>query len=362
MPGTSPPGALSSAKAASCFLFSPYTINRNSLLDCLYSEPEQTVFIWNYDFWPMGGLSELEILNFSGVPDRLQSQTGFASSCGEDLKMDRVAYAENGVKNDSNISGVSWGAVMAGAFVAAALSLALLALGTGIGLSAVSPWANSGASASAVGWGAITWLALMELVSASMGGYVAGRLRTKWVRVHAHEVYFRDTAHGFLVWAVSLVIAAAFLTSAATSVIGGAVRTGSAEPSTAGQRGIEASPNAYFVESMLRSTSFNSTQDSTAARNEVGLILANSLRQGNMSPADKSYLAQLIAATTGISGPDAERRVDDVYAQARETADAARKAMAHSMYWTFLALLIGAFCASLAATIGGRQRDNITIV
>jgi len=280
---------------------------------------------------------------------------------GGPLKMDRVAYAETGLKNDSNISGVSWGAVMAGAFVAAALSLALLALGTGIGLSAVSPWANSGASASAIGWGAIIWLALMELVSASMGGYVAGRLRTKWVRVHAHEVYFRDTAHGFLVWAVSLVIAAAFLTSAASSVIGGAARTGAAEASAAGQRATETSANAYFVDSLLRSTSFNSTQDNTAARNEAALILGNSLRQGNMSPADKSYLAQLIAAKTGISEPEAERRVDDVYAQARDAADAARKAVAHSMYWTFLALLIGAFCASMAATIGGRQRDSAPI-
>jgi hypothetical protein len=275
--------------------------------------------------------------------------------------MDRVAYAETGVTNDSNISGVSWGAVMAGAFVAAALSLSLLALGTGIGLSAVSPWANSGASASTVGWGASIWLALMELVSASMGGYVAGRLRSKWVRVHAHEVYFRDTAHGFLVWAVSLVIAAAFLTSAASSVIGGTARMGAAETSSPSQRASEASPNAYFVDSMLRSTSFNTTQDNTAARNEIGLILANSLREGNMSPEDKSYLAQMIAAKTGISEPEAEKRVDDVYTQAREAADTARKAVAHSMYWTFLALLIGAFCASLAATVGGRQRDGITI-
>jgi hypothetical protein len=201
----------------------------------------------------------------------------------------------------------------------------------------------------------------MELVSASIGGYVAGRLRTKWVRVHAHEVYFRDTAHGFLVWAVSLVIAAAFLTSAASSLIGGAARTGVAETSAAGPRASENSPNAYFVDSMLRSTSFNSSQDNTASRNEVGLILANSLRQGNMSGADKSYLAQLIAAKTGISESDAEKRVDDVYAQAREAADTARKAAAHSMYWTFLALLIGAFCASMAATIGGRQRDGAPI-
>src|ERR1700692_134283 len=136
-----------------------------------------------------------------------------------------LTVAENSPRNEANSSGVSWGAVIAGAFVAAALSLALLALGTGIGLSAVSPWANAGASASRIGRTAIAWLVLMQLIASPVGGYLAGRLRTRWVNIHTHEVYFRDTAHGFLVWAVGLVITAAFLTSAATSMVGGAGRT-----------------------------------------------------------------------------------------------------------------------------------------
>src|SRR6202049_2146463 len=138
------------------------------------------------------------------------------------------ARAQTGVealgRNEAHSSGVSWAAVVAGAFVAAALSLALLTLGTGIGFSAVSPWANAGPSASRIGRTAIAWLVLMQLIASSVGGYLAGRLRTRWVNIHTHEVYFRDTAHGFLVWAVGLVITAAFLTSAATSVIGGATR------------------------------------------------------------------------------------------------------------------------------------------
>ena len=80
-----------------------------------------------------------------------------------------------------------------------------------------------------------------------------------------------------------------------------------------------------------------------------------------MPPADKSYLAQIVEAKAGISESDAERRVDDVYAQAQQAANTARKAVAHSMYWTFLALLIGAFCASYSAMIGGKQRDNVVI-
>ena len=81
-----------------------------------------------------------------------------------------------------------------------------------------------------------------------------------------------------------------------------------------------------------------------------------------MPSADRAYLAQVVAARTGVSQSDAEKRVDDAYTQARQAADAARNAVAHSMYWTFLALLIGAFCASFAATIGGKERDRVPVM
>src|ERR1700678_3822081 len=169
-------------------------------------------------------------------------------------------HAEHETKNEAHSSGVSWAAVFAGAFVAAALSLILVALGTGIGLSAISPWDGAGASASSVGKGAIVWLILTELIASSIGGYLAGRLRTKWVNVHTDEVYFRDTAHGFLVWAVGLVITASLLATAATSLAGGA-----AQRSAVGSSGATVTaegmlnPNAYFVDTLLRSG--NATQD-----------------------------------------------------------------------------------------------------
>jgi hypothetical protein len=201
----------------------------------------------------------------------------------------------------------------------------------------------------------------MELIASSMGGYLAGRLRTKWVQLHTDEVHFRDTAHGLLVWAVGLVITAAFLTSAAASMVGGAARVSAATTNAAGpgQSRDGLGSNGYFVDSLLRGGTPISTQDNSAIRSEVGLILENGLRQGNIPAADKSYLAQILAAKTGISEPEAENRVNDIYAQAQQAADNARKAVAHSMYWTFLALLIGAFCASFAATVGGRQRDRV---
>src|ERR1700680_921970 len=129
------------------------------------------------------------------------------------------SYSEPTIKNEASSSGVSWAAVLGGATVAAATSLILLALGTGVGLSSVSPWSNAGASASAVSQTAIAWLIVSQIIASAMGGYLAGRLRTKWVNTHTDEVYFRDTAHGFLVWAVGLVIAAAFLASAATAIV-----------------------------------------------------------------------------------------------------------------------------------------------
>ena len=272
-----------------------------------------------------------------------------------------AGYGEAYKDREAQSSAVSWAAVLAGAFVTAALSLTLLALGAGFGLLSVSPWSNAGASASAVGTAAIVWLVVIQIVASGMGGYLAGRLRTKWAAVHSHEVYFRDTAHGFLVWAAAVVITAAFLGSAAGAMVGGAAA--SAE--------MGGPQDAYFVDTMFRPASGASATPTAngptanvadeAVRGEAATILANALRQGDAA-ADRSYLTQLVSAKTGLSQSDATQRVSDVLTQARQAADAARKATARLLLWTFLALLIGAFCASYAATIGGRQRDHLSAV
>ena len=276
----------------------------------------------------------------------------------------RAGVAETSVNNEANSSGVSWAAVIGGGFVTAALSLILLALGTGLGLSSVSPWSNVGVSASTIGTAAILWLIFMQIISSSMGGYLAGRLRTKWANIHTDEVYFRDTAHGFLAWAVALVITAAFLAAAAASMVGATASSaagGTGRATGVQAEGREFDPNEYFIDTLFRSESAKPDSNSTSVRGEAGRIFANALRQGDIS-ADKSYLAQLVAARTGLSQADAEKRASDVFARAQQTADTARKTVAHSLLWAFLALLIGAFCASFAATIGGRQRDHVVII
>jgi hypothetical protein len=255
---------------------------------------------------------------------------------------------------ETKTSGVSWGAVIAGSFVTAALGLILMALGTGIGFSAMI-WGN-GNAVRTVGIGAIIWLMIAEIIACGAGGYIAGRLRTRWVALHTHEVYFRDTAHGFLVWAVSLVITAAFLTSAAGAMVGGAAGASASmgANSTATQTAL---PNAYFADALFRTNNSN-VQPNQAVRDEANAILVNGVAKRDLDPQDRSYLIHLVTAQTGINQGEASSRVSDVFNEDLAAADAARKAVAHSLYWAFVALLIGAFVASHAATVGGRQRDH----
>ena len=304
---------------------------------------------------------------------------------------------------DGNTSGVSWGAVFAGAVAAAALSLILIILGGGLGLSAVSPWS---ANTIPMGKATIIWLAFTQLAAAGIGGYMAGRLRVKWVSVHTTEVYFRDTAHGLLSWAVATLLTAFFLTGAVRAVSSGAIDLGGAAATAVGAT-VGAGSNSinYFSDMLLRPSQTNSpadngnlnaasntnppsndtnnsgtvavpgtssarSNDNAALRAEVVRIFANDLRNGTLSSDDKQYLSQQVVQVTGLSRADADKRVDDVYAglskvkadteaAARDTADKARKIAAQSALWIFVALLLGAFFASITATLGGKQRDRV---
>jgi hypothetical protein len=223
-----------------------------------------------------------------------------------------------------------------------------------MGLSSLSPWSNSGLSSSAVGVGALLWLAIAEIFACGIGGYVAGRLRTKWVGVHTDEVYFRDTAHGFLVWAVALVILAAVLTSAGTMLAGEENRSGNVSRSES----TTTDSNRYFIDSLYRTSQPGGVADQ-ALRAETGAIFAHALRQRELTSDDKNFISESVAAKTGLTRAEADARVTDVFARDQQMLDNARKALAHSLYWMFVSLLLGAFAASLAATLGGRQRDRL---
>jgi len=272
-------------------------------------------------------------------------------------------------------SAVSWAAILAGALAACATSLLLGLLGAGLGFSSISAWSELSASGTALGVGAVVWLIVMQWLSSGVGGYLAGRLRTKWLRVHSHEVFFKDTAHGFLTWALATLLSAFLIGSVATSAITGVASTATSVVSSASEGAMAgATANAdglssYFVDMLYRRdvTQTPGTGQAPAdTRAEAGRILLTSIGSGEISPADKAYLASLISANAGIAQADAEKRIDDVLAQAnaaaekvKQAADEARKAAARMSFFFFFSLLIGAFIASVAAAYGGSERDDI---
>jgi|KBSSwiStaDraftv2_1062776.scaffolds.fasta_scaffold00793_18 hypothetical protein len=298
--------------------------------------------------------------------------------------MDTLAQQRSGAlssadaPHESAVSAVSWPAIFAGAFVAAASSLMLVALGSGFGLASVSPWPNSGVSATTFTVMTAIWLIVVQWLASGLGGYVAGRLRTKWATTHTHEVFFRDTAHGFITWAVATVLVVLVLTSAAASAVSSGVDAAATVASGASQGAAAAAAQSantstsqggsviapYNVDMLFRSPRADSSAATADARAEAARILANGVAAGDVPSADRTYLAELVSARTGISMEEAQKRVDTAIGQAkaagikaRQAADAARKAAAQASIYTALSMLVGAFIACIAAALGGQRRD-----
>lgn len=275
-----------------------------------------------------------------------------------------VLYDDPASRAEPSKSAVSWAAIFAGAATGVATTLILLAVGAGMGLASVSPWANVGASLTTFTVVTAIWLIFVQWVASGLGGYITGRLRTRWAGTHQHEVFFRDTAHGFLTWSVATLIAVVFVSSSALVT----VRSAASAVSGAAQTTDEPHQTitdafAYDVDSLYRTTR---PEDAAMdhPRAETATILATSALRGSLPAADRAYLVQLVTARTGIEPANAQARVDTVVAreqamrqQAREAADAARRAGAKLAFSTALAMLIGAFIACVAAALGGKQRD-----
>jgi hypothetical protein len=257
-------------------------------------------------------------------------------------------------------SAVSWPAIIAGAFVAISATLILLSLGSGLGFASISPWADHGVSATAFAVSTAIWLIVTQWISAGLGGYIAGRLRTRWHGTHTHEIFFRDTAHGLVTWAVATVVIAALVGASVRSMIAGGAHAVSGVASS----GVASAP--YGVDKLWRSSrTTDSGQSASDRKVEAEHIMAHALATGSLPDGDREYLAGVIAATAGISAADAQTRVEDwlssgmeAKAMAKVEVDAARKAAAEASIYTALALLIGAFIASVSAALGGRLRDE----
>jgi hypothetical protein len=255
---------------------------------------------------------------------------------------------------EPSVPGVSWAAVIAGAAASCALTLVLLSFGAGMGFSVVSPWGNSGVSATTFKIGTGLYFIVMAMISSAVGGYLAGRLRTKWVGVQTTEVHFRDTAHGFLAWAVASVLGAVLLASPASSLIGGTLSGATQVAANSAQ----SSPMDGYVDTLLRSDNSPQGQQNPDARAEMVRLFTTSFRNGDLKPADRTYVAKVVSARTGLNEADAEKRVTDVTTQVKADLESARKAAMQIAMWLTLSLFIGAFSASLAATEGGGLRDG----
>jgi hypothetical protein len=282
---------------------------------------------------------------------------------------------------ESPSSAVSWGSIICGAFAAAALSFVLMLLGSGLGLTMVSPWSNDGASITTFAVSTATWLIVAQWLSSGLGGFLTGRLRTKWTGIHTDEVLFRDTAHGFMAWALATVLVISVIGLALSS----ATRTGVQAASTVASNAVMGASmattaksgssggtdmTAYFVDALFRPTdpaklTAPGAEGDAAAAAQASRILISSAANGEVSADDKTYLGQLVAARTGLSQTDASARVDAVLAQAdavkakaQQAAEAARKAGAAFALLGALSLIVGAFVASVAAALGGRHRDD----
>lgn len=274
--------------------------------------------------------------------------------------IDTVVVAPTAESGGSSLAaGVSWPSIVAGAVAACALTLVLLAFGAGLGLTVVSPWAGSGVSATTFKIGTGLYLIVIAMIASSIGGYLAGRLRSGWSGMHGDEIYFRDTAHGFVAWALASVLGAAVLAMPASSLIGGTA-TGVTQ-GAATRASQSAGPMDAYVDTLLRTdpSATGTANTQTDPRGEIVRLFTQSFRNGGeLKAGDREYVAKVVAARTGMSQADADKRVNDVVTQVKADADAARKAAAQLAFWVTASLLLGAFCASLAATEGGGLRDG----
>jgi hypothetical protein len=267
-------------------------------------------------------------------------------------------------------SAISWPAILGGATAAASLSLILMVVGTGLGLASVSPWANTGISAKGFDIGTVAWIIVTPTIASTIGGYLCGRLRTRWLQTHTDEVRFRDAAHGFLAWAAATIMTVAIFAVTVNLFIQRIPPLGMVQDL--------AIPTEYYTNKLFRKTSITtaeqtSLQTQAAALTESNRIFAKSLSTGQVAKDDLIYLTQQIRIHGGISEAEADKRLrttfSDAQAQLEEGAamakrgfDEARKTSAYASMWFIVSLLCSAVAACFAATLGGKRRDNEQLV
>ena len=295
---------------------------------------------------------------------------------------------------------LDWGPVILGALGAAAMSVVLLAFGSALGLSVVSPYAYAGISAKGAAILAAVYLALVMVASFAAGGYIAGRMRSPWRTTDETESHFRDGAHGFGVWSIGVLLGAAMAASGvgavvsaagkATTAIVAAGTAGAASNPALGQLSLR--PTDYAIDRLLAPApapaAAPANQEATPAtpsaaqpaatparrtRADLKAPMARALAAGLTTPQldvrDRTYLARVVAEQTGMPQAEAEKRVDETFAdlkaaeqKARDAAEAAHKTAIIAAFLAAATLAIGCAAACAGAALGARHRDERTTV
>ena len=263
---------------------------------------------------------------------------------------------------------VDWAAILAGAALAAAISLVLLSFGSAIGLGITSPLPGEGVSFFWFAIAAGLWLLWVQVSSFMAGGYLAGRLRRRVGDATEDEVDMRDGSHGLMVWAVGTLVGAVML---ASGIMGAAQTAGQAAGAAATMAAEEGSDAfaGYLGDTLFRAEQPATSQAAQRTREEVGRIIGQSVANGELADDDRAYLVQVVAAQTGLEPEAVEARVDGAEAQivamrdeALEAADRARQIGVLAAFLVAASLLVSAAGAYFAAGVGGRHRDEGTII
>jgi hypothetical protein len=268
---------------------------------------------------------------------------------------------------------VDWSAIIAGIVFASAISLLFIAFGSAVGLNFVDFNAREGASVWLVGIAAASWFLWVQVSSLMAGGYLAGRLRRRHFDATEDESDMRDGAHGLIVWAGATVLGAMIAVGgvgAAANMAGSALATATTATSNVAEGAADAlDPNAYFTDQLFRTTQ-PAAGDTAAARGEAGRIFAQAaLGDGTVPDADRTYLASVVAANTGLTPEESAARVDQVIAgideakqQALEAARIARNTAIIAAFLIAATTLVSAIGAYWAAQKGGNHRDKNTVL
>lgn len=250
----------------------------------------------------------------------------------------------------------NWTPIVLGAVIATAFSSILLAFGATIGLgvtSAAPTWRDASAALAILSG---LYLIIQAAISFGAGGYIAGRTRTAGVTSQASEIEQRDGLHGLAAWALAVMLGALL-----AALVGSAALTRSNSTLPAARTSAAEPLLSYEIDRLFRPARRAPNADLTSERAEAGRILLTTSSHSGISSEDRAYLAQMVAATTGLAGADAEKRADTAIANAKTAIDRSRRSTVILAFSVAAALLLGAVIAWAAAAAGGRHRDGAPI-